>query len=48
MARGDDITEGLRLGTAAGAATALVPGSALATAADVEELLAGVRIERVE
>lgn len=47
MARGDDIVEGLRVGTAAGAATALMPGSALATAADVAELLPRVKIEQL-
>ena len=47
MARGDDIVDGLRVGTAAGAATALMPGSALATASDVEELLPQVHIEQL-
>ncbi|MBI4494480.1 MAG: 1-phosphofructokinase [Chloroflexi bacterium] len=42
---GQDIVEGLRLGTAAGAATALVPGTALGTPAEITRLLPQVRIE---
>jgi 1-phosphofructokinase family hexose kinase len=48
LAAGQPITEGLRLGTAAGAATAMTPGTALGTAAAVSELLAEVRIEPVK
>ncbi len=44
LARGDDITEGLRVGTAAGAATAMSPGTALGTPAEVAALLPQVRI----
>lgn len=47
LARGDDIVEGLRLGTAAGAATAMTPGTALGTADAVASLLARVKIEEV-
>lgn len=45
LARGDPIVEGLRLGTAAGAATAMTPGTAHGTAAEVEALLPQVQIE---
>ncbi len=44
IARGDDIVEGLRLGTAAGAATAMTPGTALGTAEMVAALLPQVQI----
>lgn len=44
LARGDDPVTGLRLGTAAGAATAMSQGTALGTRADVDRLLAGVQI----
>lgn len=47
LARGDDLTEGLRLGTAAGAATAMTPGTALGAAEDVERLLPQVQIEQI-
>jgi 1-phosphofructokinase len=47
IARGEDIVDGLRLGTAAGAATAMVPGTALAGPADIARLLPQVRIEPV-
>ncbi len=47
LARGDDLVEGLRLGAAAGAATAATPGTSLATAAEVAALVPGVRIEPV-
>ncbi|MFN0073533.1 MAG: 1-phosphofructokinase [Chloroflexota bacterium] len=47
LARGDDIAEGLRLGSAAGAATAMTIGTALGTAADVQMLLPKVSIEVV-
>ncbi len=48
MARGESVVEGLRLGTAAGAATAMVPGTELGSAATVLRLLPEVRIERLE
>lgn len=47
LARGDDIEAGLRLGTAAGAATAMTPGTSLGTAADVAALLPRVQIDPV-
>ncbi len=45
LARGDDIEQGLRLGTAAGAAAAMSPGTGLGTMEDVALLLPGVQIE---
>ncbi|MHB1415301.1 MAG: 1-phosphofructokinase [Chloroflexota bacterium] len=45
LARGQDVAEGLRIGTAAGAATAMTNGTALGTAAEVETLLPQVQIE---
>jgi 1-phosphofructokinase family hexose kinase len=45
LARGDGIEEGLRLGTAAGAATALSSGTSLGGIDDVARLLPLVRIE---
>ncbi len=45
IARGQDIVEGLRLGTAAGAATAMVPGTALGRNEDIATILPQVRIE---
>jgi 1-phosphofructokinase family hexose kinase len=42
------IVEGLRLGVAAGAATAMTPGTHLGTREEVEELLPQVRIEPFE
>ncbi len=47
IARKETVIEGLRLGTAAGAATAMVQGSTLGTHADVQRLLGQVRIERL-
>jgi 1-phosphofructokinase family hexose kinase len=47
MARGDDLVLGLRLGSAAGAATAAAVGTRLGERADVETLLPLVRIEDV-
>jgi len=47
LARGGDIVEGLRLGTAAGAATAATPGTTLGSAEAVQELLPQVRVERL-
>lgn len=48
LANGRDLREGLRLGTAAGAATAMTRGTALGTAEDVEKLLPAVRIEALQ
>ena len=48
LARGEPIEEGLRLGTAAGAATAISEGTALGTAAGVAAQKRGVRLERLE
>ncbi len=45
LARGDDLEVGLRLGTAAGAATATTPGTALGTPDEVARLLPQVRID---
>jgi 1-phosphofructokinase family hexose kinase len=45
LARGGDILEGLRVGAAAGAATAAAPGTLLGTAAEIEAFLPEVRIE---
>ncbi|HEY3452126.1 MAG TPA: 1-phosphofructokinase family hexose kinase [Myxococcales bacterium] len=45
LARGAPMVEGLRLGTAAGAATAMTPGTALGTSEDVQTLLPLVSIE---
>lgn len=47
LARGDDLVEGLRLGTAAGAATAMTRGTTLGSAEDVATLLPQVRIEEI-
>ncbi len=47
MARGDDLVEGMRLGSAAGAATAAAVGTHLGDRADVERLLPLVRVEDV-
>jgi fructose-1-phosphate kinase PfkB-like protein len=47
LARGDDLAEGLRLGTAAGAATAMTPGTSLGSAEDVAALLPHVQIEEL-
>lgn len=47
LARGDDLLEGLRLGTAAGAATAACPGTSLGDADAVRRLLPQVKIERL-
>jgi fructose-1-phosphate kinase PfkB-like protein len=48
LARGEDIVEGLRLGTAAGAATAMTPGTALGTEEEILALLPQVRVEKVD
>jgi 1-phosphofructokinase family hexose kinase len=45
LARGGAVEEGLRLGTAAGAATAMTGGTSLATAAEVQALMSRVVIE---
>ncbi len=45
--RGQSPVEGLRLGTAAGAATAMTPGTTLGSPEDVASLLPQVRIERL-
>ena len=45
--RGQDIVEGLRLGTAAGAACAMTPGTALCPAAEVARLLPEVRVQQL-
>lgn len=47
MAEGRDIVEGLRLGTAAGAATAMAPGTHLGTREDIERLVATVTIREL-
>jgi 1-phosphofructokinase family hexose kinase len=47
MARGDAIEDGLRLGTAAGAATAMTPGTMLGSALEVAALLPRVTIEPI-
>lgn len=47
MVRGEAITEGLRLGSAAGAATAMARGTALGTAPEVASLMPLVRIEEI-
>lgn len=47
LARGVDIVEGLRLGTAAGAATAMTPGTALGSREEVAQLLPRVTIRQV-
>lgn len=47
LARDEGIVDALRLGTAAGAATANVPGIALATAENIEALLPRVEIEEL-
>src|SRR6266545_3760764 len=47
LARGRRLEDGLRLGTAAGAATAMVPGTALGSAEQVETLLPRVCLERL-
>jgi 1-phosphofructokinase len=44
MARGHDLIEGMRLGTAAGAATAMSPGTSLGSFDDVTRLMPGVSI----
>lgn len=48
LAQGSSIVDGLRLGSAAGAATAMAHGTALGTAEDVRTLLPQVRIVPIE
>jgi 1-phosphofructokinase family hexose kinase len=48
LADGSDLTEGLRLGTAAGAATAMTHGTELGSAADVERLTAAVEVRELD
>lgn len=45
---GQPLAEGLRVGTAAGAATAMVPGTILGSRADVDSLLPRVRLETLQ
>jgi 1-phosphofructokinase len=45
LSRGQALPEGLRLGTAAGAATAMQPGTRLGCAADIERLLPEIVVE---
>jgi 1-phosphofructokinase family hexose kinase len=47
LARGESIEAGLRLGTAAGAATAMTEGTALGTLTDTTALLAQVHVEEL-
>jgi fructose-1-phosphate kinase PfkB-like protein len=47
LAEGLPLEDGLRLGTAAGAATARTVGTHLGERADIEALLPDVRVERV-
>ena len=47
FARGDDIVSGLRLGVAAGTATAMSPGTALGALDDINTLLPNVQVERI-
>jgi 1-phosphofructokinase len=47
LADGDPLEDGLRVGTAAGAATATTVGTSLASASHVRELLAEVRMDEI-
>jgi fructose-1-phosphate kinase PfkB-like protein len=47
LARGEPLASGLQLGTAAGAATAMVSGTALGTADEVRDLVPRVRLTRL-
>jgi 1-phosphofructokinase len=47
LARGDPLQEGLRVGTAAGAATATTVGTSLASAAEVRTLVPDVRLDEI-
>lgn len=47
LARGDGVEAGLRLGTAAGAATAMSEGTSLGTAAEAQAIVERVRLERL-
>jgi len=42
-----DLAEGLRLGTAAGTATAMTPGTQLRTRADIERLIPAIEIREL-
>lgn len=48
LSKGQGLAEGLRLGTAAGAATALTPGTMLCRREDVHRLLPLVKLERLD
>lgn len=48
LATGQDIAEGLRLGTAAGAATAMTPGTHLGTREEIEALLPAVEVREID
>ncbi len=47
LASGKDLTEGLRVGTAAGAATAMTPGTHLGTREEINQLIAAVEIREL-
>jgi 1-phosphofructokinase family hexose kinase len=47
MARGEPLEDGLRLGTAAGAASAMSEGTTMGSAEDVAKLLSRVRVEPI-
>jgi fructose-1-phosphate kinase PfkB-like protein len=47
LASGGDIAEGLRVGTAAGAATAMTRGTQLGTREDIERLTSAVEIREL-
>jgi 6-phosphofructokinase 2 len=47
LAGGQSLEDALRLGTAAGAATAIFPGTSLGSATDVARLLPLVKVERL-
>ncbi|MGH2461686.1 MAG: 1-phosphofructokinase family hexose kinase, partial [Chloroflexota bacterium] len=47
LSRGEGLADGLRLGTAAGVATTLRPGTRLARANDIQRLLPLVSVERL-
>jgi 1-phosphofructokinase family hexose kinase len=48
LARGESVIEGLRLGTAAGAATAMSCGTALGTPAEISSLLGQIQITELD
>lgn len=47
LSQGKGLEEGLRVGSAAGAATALTPGTQLCYLEDIQRLLPGVRVEQL-